>query len=809
MKFKDLLGRQLLFFDGGMGTMLQASGMQPGEIPEYWNMEKPEIIEDIHYRYFCAGADVVETNTFGANPVKMDQGKYTSAEIMKKAVSLVKSAAERCSRETGRTDLFTAASIGPTGKLLEPVGDLSFDDAYEGFRVLAVAAEEAGADVILIETMTDSYEIKAAVLAAKENTSLPVIVTAMLDESGRLLTGGDIRSLNAMLEGLRVDAAGLNCGFGPEQIARFVPEYVNESSLPLLINPNAGMPQTDSEGNTVWTLSPEDFADTVAGFAEEGAFLLGGCCGTTPDHIRALAEKAAGTVPPALTVKERTVVSSGSSSVLLDDGFAVIGEKVNPTGNRPVKEALKSGDMSSIVKLAQDEEQSGAAVLDVNVGLPEIDEVSVLCQAVREIQSVVSVPLMIDSSDAEAMEKALRYYNGKPFINSVSGTEESLSSVLPLCAKYGGVLIALTLDDSGIPHTSEKRVAIAEKIIDRAAQYGISRKDIVVDPLTLTVSAEPDAARVTLETVEKLTEMGIKTCLGISNISFGLPAREIITSAFFTMALQKGLSAAIMNPFSERMMDVIACHNALTGKDPNSASYIARFENRKTVTSSSVSAASSSAVESDRQMDLKKALVRGLKKEAYNEAQLLADQGTDPLVIVNDHIIPALDQVGAEYEKGKVYLPQLLMTAEAAQEAFIVVKALIEKSGSGESVSKGKIVIATVKGDIHDIGKNIVRVLLENYGYEVIDLGKDVSPEDIIDAAEKEKVQLIGLSALMTTTVPNMEATIRLAKERGLDCRFAVGGAVLNESYADMIGADCYCRDAMATVKYAEQLYSR
>lgn len=811
MGLKDLLGKQLLFFDGGMGTMLQGMGLQPGEIPEYWNMEHPDKMIEIHYQYFMAGANVISTNTFGANPVKFPQDKYTSAQVVAADIALAKKAQAKVEKETGRTNLYVITSVGPTGKLLKPLGDLDFDEAYEGFKTIVTAAEKAGSDAILIETMTDSYEIKAAVLAAKENTNLPIIVTVMLDENGKLLTGGTIQSLNAMLEGLGVDGVGLNCGFGPDQIAKFVPEYLETTSLPMLVNPNAGLPQTDENGNTVWALTAEEFGEKVAKFAELGVFNLGGCCGTTPAHIRALVTHAKDIVPPAIEKKHHTVVSSFSRAVEINDDFKIIGEKINPTGNKPVKAALKENNVSALLNLATEQADNGAHILDVNVGLPEIDEVEMLPRVIKEIQSITDTPLMLDTSNYQAMEQAARYYNGKPFINSVSGKQESMDQILPIAQKYGGVLIALTLDDKGIPKTSDARVEVALKIIAEAEKYGISKDDIVVDPLTLTISADPTAAHVTLETVEKLKNLGIKTSLGISNVSYGLPAREVITASFLATAISKGLNAAIMNPLSDKMMEIYHSVRALAGFDVNCAEYITKYENYTVTSGTNGGGNGSSRGNSGNgptKRDLKELLIKGLKEDAYHETEKIAESGMPPLDIVNEYVIPALDQVGALYEQGKVYLPQLLMTAEAAQSAFVVIKKLIEKDAGADSISKGKVVIATVKGDIHDIGKNIVKVLLENYGYQVIDLGKDVAPEDILEAAKREQVKLVGLSALMTTTVPSMEETIRLIKDQCPDCKVAVGGAVLNENYAEIINADFYCKDAMATVKCAEQLYN-
>ncbi len=793
MKFKDLLGKKLLFFDGGMGTMLQAAGLNAGEIPEYWNIEHPEAIIDVHYQYYMAGANIVETNTFGANQVKMPQDKYSSRKIMFEAVKLAQKAAQKCQAETGRKELFVAASMGPCGKLMKPMGELDFDDAYEGYKTLAIAASDAGADVALIETMTDLYEIKAAVLAVKENTDLPIIVSAMLDENGRLLTGGDIGALCATLEGLRVDAVGLNCGFGPEQIAHLIPTYLSKTSLPMMVNPNAGMPESDENGDTIYTLAPEQFATTLAPFAKQGVFMLGGCCGTTPAHIKALVNLAAGTTPPAVTTKTATVVSSYSHAVEINNDFKIIGERINPTGNKAFKEALINSDMGSIIKLALDQQKAGAHIIDVNVGLPEIDEINTLVSIMKEIQAVVDTPLMIDTASPEAMELAARYYNGKPFINSVSGKDDSLKTILPIAAKYGGVVIALTLDETGIPKTADERVKIALKIIDEAAKYGIQKHDIVVDPLTLTVSADQSAANVTLETIKKLHALGIKTSVGASNISFGLPTREYITSTFFTMALTCGLNTAIMNAFSSEMQKVYYSYRALCGFDENCVLYIEKFKKENTI----------SPQNSGDSYDLKSAIINGLKKDAKFAATELI-KTVEPLDIINEYVIPALNIVGENYEKGSIYLPQLLMSAEASQEAFAVVKSLIAKSG--DNINNGKVLLATVKGDVHDIGKNIVRVLLENYGFEVIDLGKDVDPTLVVQTVKDEDIHLVGLSALMTTTLPSMEETIKALRASNLDCKVMVGGAVLNQTYADMIGADNYSKDAMESVKYAQEV---
>lgn len=826
MDIKKRLGKEILFFDGAMGSLLQKSGLPSGYIPEYWNIEKPEVIKGIHKAYLEAGANIIETNSFGANPAKMEDAKYDPADLMKAAVTLAKESIAEikgganadADTDAGKANanakaatkagpagagagrpMYVAASLGTTGRLLEPLGDMTFDQAYDGYKKMWMAAEEAGADLLLIETMTDTYELKAGILAAKENTSLPIIASVMLNENGQLLTGANIEAVVTLLEGLRVDALGINCGFGPHQMAEFVKEMVKTTRLPMLVNPNAGLPKVVG-GETVYDLTIEDFVEETASFVEAGVSLIGGCCGTTPDHIKALIKACEN-----LEVKEPqgeriTRVSSYSHSVKIGQEYSpvVIGEKINPTGNKIFKEALKNDDMGTVLKLAKDQGSRDARVLDINVGLPELDEIFTLEKVMKNIQSVMDLPLMIDTSNTAAMERAVRYYNGKPFINSVNGKAESMEAVLPIAQKYGGVLIALTLDENGILKTAEGRFMVAKKIVDKAAEYGIGPEDIVVDPLTLTVSADKTAAAVTLESIKLIKEkLGVKTSLGVSNVSFGLPSRENITATFYAMALQAGLDAAIMNPFSDKIMSEYYSFRALAGLDESCLDYIAHFENVENTGTTKL-----------KEYTLMDSIVSGLKGDARAATENLAKE-LEPLEIIDKHIIPALEIVGVGFEKGTTYLPQLLMSAEAAQEAFAVVKIAMDKKGQGAQTSKGKIILATVEGDIHDIGKNIVKVLLENYGYEIIDLGKNVPARDILEAAKKEKVRLVGLSALMTTTVPSMEETIKLLRAEGLDCKVVVGGAVLTDEYAKMIHADCYCKDAMATVRYAEQLHNR
>ena len=788
MKLTQRLGKEWLFFDGGTGTILQERGLAAGELPETWNLTRPEELISVHRAYLEAGCDIINANTFGANALKFPDNLR---EIVQAAVAN----AQEARRLSGRTDAYIALDIGPTGRLLQPMGDLPFEKAVELFGEVVRLGAAAGADLVLIETMSDSYEMKAAVLAAKENCDLPVLVTAIFDEKGKLLTGGTVDSVVAMLEGLRVDALGVNCGLGPRQMMPIVRRLTEVSSLPVIVNPNAGLPRSEN-GRTVYDIGPEEFAALMGEIADLGVQALGGCCGTTPAHLRKMIEtcKSRYFVPAAQ--KHRTVVSSFSQAIEIGDAPVIIGERINPTGKSKFKAALRENNIEYILSEGLAQEDNGAHILDVNVGLPEIDEAEMMARVVTRLQGVTALPLQIDTSDPVAMERGMRLYNGKPMLNSVSGKQESMEAVFPLVRKYGGVVVGLTLDENGIPDTAEGRVQIAKKIYETAAEYGISRDDIVIDGLAMTISSDSRSALVTLETLRRVRdELGGKTILGVSNISFGLPQREIINANFFTMALQNGLSCAIINPNSDAMMRAYRSFLALTGQDPQCAGYIAAYGSQPAVPQAAAAAA---------EMPLGESIERGLTGRAA-EAAKAALQTVPPLELVNTELIPALDRVGKGFEKGTVFLPQLLMSAEAAKAAFDVVK---ESMRGAPQRSRGKIILATVKGDIHDIGKNIVKVLLENYGYQVIDLGKDVDPAVIAEAAIRDQVPLIGLSALMTTTVVSMEQTIRLLREKTPDAKIVVGGAVLTQEYADAIGADCYARDAMATVHYADQIFS-
>lgn len=804
MNIRERLGKELLFLDGGMGTLLQAEGLAPGELPETWNIEHPEKVEAIHRRYYEAGSDVVLANTFGANVCKFHDDRYTVEEVIRAGIANAKRAGEQIGKET-----YVALDMGPTGKLLKPMGDLDFDDAYEAFAEAVRYGEKYGADLIHIETMSDTYEVKAAILAAKENSSLPVFVTMIFDERGKLLTGGDVPSVVAMLEGLRVDALGLNCGLGPKQMLPILNDLRRYTSLPIIVKPNAGLPK-QKNGETYYDVEPDEFARIMQEVVKEGACVIGGCCGTTPEHIKKLVEECKELPLREIEKKHDTIVSSYGQAVILDDMPSIIGERINPTGKKKFKEALKNEDMDYILKEAITQQDKGAHILDVNVGLPDIDEVAMMEKVVKELQSVTSLPLQIDTVDGKAMERAMRIYNGKPMINSVNGKQVSMDEVFPLVRKYGGVVVGLTIDEEGIPKDAEGRVRVAGKIINEAAKYGIDKKDIVIDVLTMTISSEKDGAKVTLEALKRVREeFGVRTVLGVSNISFGLPRRPIVNSYFYAMAMQNGLTAGIINPSSEDMMKAYRSYNALMGFDENCTNYISTYAGTtETVTvqaSQAAAAAGNAPKAAGVEMTLKYAIERGLKEEAHHITRDLI--GTrEPLDIIQEELIPALNVVGEGFEKGTVFLPQLLMSADAAKIAFAVIKDVLASSGQEEE-KKEKIILATVKGDIHDIGKNIVKVLLENYGFDVIDLGKDVPPEAIVEKAVEENVTLVGLSALMTTTVVSMEETIKLLREKKPDCKVMVGGAVLNQDYADMIGADFYGKDAMQSVHYAQKFF--
>ncbi|MBO5402990.1 MAG: homocysteine S-methyltransferase family protein [Clostridia bacterium] len=796
MNFREYLKNNIVYLDGGMGTLLQAQGLAAGEHPERWNLSHPDVITSIHKSYFDAGSNVVCTNTFGANILKFAEDELE--EIIKAAVANVNRARD-LSIQKG--EKFIALDIGPSGKLLKPLGDLDFEDAVSVFAKTVKLGVKYGVDLIIIETMNDSYETKAALLAAKENSDLPVIVSNAYGEDGKLMTGATPSAMVALLEGMGVDALGANCSLGPKQLRSVAEELLKYSSVPVILKPNAGLPKS-VDGKTVFDVTADEFSDEVAELIKQGIRVVGGCCGTTPEYIKALYQKTCDFAPIQPQNKNITMVSSYTHTVEFGEKPILIGERINPTGKKRFKQALLAGDMDYILSEGVNQQEKGVDILDVNVGLPDIDEVGMLKNAVCELQTVTDLPLQIDTADVTAMETALRRYNGKAMINSVNGKRESMETVFPLVKKYGGVVVALTLDEDGIPETADGRVKIAEKILYTAAKYGIERKDLIFDTLAMTISADNKSALATLSSLKTIKNMlGCHTSLGVSNISFGLPNRDAVNGTFFALALENGLSAAIMNPYSADMMKTYYTYKALKGMDENCAEYIGAAD-LFTVIAPTTTAETQKTVE-EFSSELQRAVIKGFKEKAAELTKSIL-LSVDPLEIVNNEIIPALNTVGKGFEEKTVYLPQLLMSAEAAKSAFEVIKSFM--AGGEKSADKGTFVIATVHGDIHDIGKNIVKLLLENYGFNVVDLGKDVPPEKIVETAIQLHAPLAGLSALMTTTVPAMEETIKQLKAKAPWCKTVVGGAVLTQEYADKIGADKYAKDAMEAVRYAENI---
>lgn len=787
MTIREEIGKRILFFDGGMGTLLQEQGLQAGELPETWNLKNPEPIIQIHKAYLAAGADIILANTFGAN-------RFKYGEDLEKIVTAGVANAKKAVAESGKK-AYVALDIGSTGKLLKPMGILDFEEAVGVFAEIIRVGEKAGADLILIETMSDTYELKAAVLAAKENSTLPIMATVIFDESKKMLTGASPQVVVSLLEGLGVDALGINCGLGPKQMKEIVKELLKYASIPVIVNPNAGLPRSEN-GKTVFDVGAEEFAEDMEEIVTMGAWFAGGCCGTTPAHIQAMVEKCKEITPVPITPKNYTFVTSYSTAVELGGRPVIIGERINPTGKSKFKQALRDHNIDYILEEGVKQEDSGAHILDVNVGLPEIDEAAMMETIVYELQSIMPIPLQIDTTNMEAMERALRIYNGKPMINSVNGKAEIMEQVFPLVKKYGGVVVGLALDEDGIPDTTEGRLAIAEKIYQTGEKYGISRKDIVIDALVMTMSTNNESAKITLDTVKEITARGGKTVLGVSNISFGLPQRELINAAFFTMAMNNGLSAGIINPNAKAMRQAYDTFCVLGGYDAQCMNYIENY--------AVTDAPNAAAKPATAKLNLTDSIIKGLKDQAYRatEEEL---KTKEPMEIINGELVPALDVVGQGFEKGTMFLPQLLMSAEAAKAGFEAIRQYVQSHGEAQE-KKATIVIATVKGDIHDIGKNIVKVLLENYGYEVIDLGKDVPPEKIVETVVDKHAPLVGLSALMTTTVVNMEESIKELHKEAPWCKIMVGGAVLTQEYADMIGADFYGKDAMQSVYYAERL---
>ena len=780
MDFKELIKQGTVLLDGAMGTMLQNAGLEAGAAPELLNIDKPELIEDIHRKYVEAGSQIVYANTFGANRYKLKNNSVK--EIISAGISIAKKA---CGKKA-----LVALDIGPIGQLLEPSGTMTFEEAYDIFKEQIIAGKSA--DVIVFDTMTDLYELKAAVLAAKENSRQPIVCTMTFEENRRTFTGCCVSSMALLLNGLGVDAVGINCSLGPSQLIPICKELLEWTDMPVVLKPNAGLPDPVTGK---YDVSPEEFAEQMKYAASCGVKIFGGCCGTTPEYISALKKALDGTEVRRRKALPRSAVCTPSRTVVIDRP-RIIGERINPTGKKLFKEALRNNDTGYILNQAIEQIRAGADILDVNVGLPEIDEKAMMIKAVKEIQSVTDAPLQIDSTIPEVLEAALRIYNGKPIVNSVNGEESSLETVLPLVKKYGAAVVGLTLDKNGIPPKAEQRFAIAEKILKRAMYYGIPKEDVFIDCLTLTASAEQEAVMETLRALGRVKkELGLKTVLGVSNISFGLPNRPLINQNFLTMALTYGLDLPIINPNVDAMTGAVRAYKLLANIDKNSFDFIAAYNS---------AAVQKTENKDENNISLEYAVENGLKDEsAKATAELL--KIADPMEIINGALIPALDKAGEQFEKGTIFLPQLILTAGAAQAAFGVIR---EKmiSENLSPVSKGKIVLATVKGDIHDIGKNIVKVLLENYGYTVIDLGKDVPCEEVVRAALEHRVKLVGLSALMTTTLKSMEETIRLLRESGSECKVVVGGAVLTPEYAEKIGADFYAKDAKETCDIAKRI---
>ncbi len=797
MNFSEFLKNNIVYLDGGMGTLLQEQGLAAGELPERWNLSHPETITAIHKAYFDAGSHVATANTFGANALKFSDKELE--EIIRAALANA-DAARRESR--AGQEKFIALDIGPSGKLLKPLGDLDFEEAVSLFAKTVHLGKKYGADLILIETMNDAYETKAALLAARENADLPVIVTNAYGADGKLMTGASPAAMAALLEGMGADAIGANCSLGPKQLAGVIEELLICASVPVVVQPNAGLPKIEN-GQTAFDVTPQEFAREVSTLMQKGVRVAGGCCGTTPAYIQALTRETSAMRPMPITHKDITVVSSYTHAVQFGETPILIGERINPTGKKRFKQALLENDINYILSEGISQQEKGVHILDVNVGLPDIDETTMLTTAVTELQAVLDLPLQIDTANITAMEASLRRYNGKALINSVNGKEESMNAVFPLMKKYGGVAVALTLDENGIPGTSDGRIAIAKKILKKAAEYGIHPKDIVFDTLAMTVSADNTAALATLTALRRIkAELGCHTSLGVSNVSFGLPNRDAINSTFFALALENGLSAAIMNPYSADMMKTYFTYRALKGLDENCTDYIRAAQSFTFTVQAGISLpAAEQPSPEEYASDLQKAIRKGLSKKAGEITKELLRTAA-PLEIVNGEIIPALNTVGEGFENKTVYLPGLLMSAEAAKSAFEEIKSHL--AGRERTAGKGTFVIATVHGDIHDIGKNIVKLILENYGFDVIDLGKDVPPEAIVETVVRTHADFAGLSALMTTTVPAMEKTVKLLKEKAPFCRTVVGGAVLTQEYADKMGADKYAKDAMEAVRYAE-----
>ena len=795
MEIKEYIKENILVFDGAMGTMLQKKGLKIGENPDLFNIYEREKVKETHIEYIESGAKVITTNTFGANEIRLGENAHLVEKVIDEAISIAKEA-------RGDKDVYIALDIGPSGQLLEPMGTLSFDRAYEIFKRQVIQGEKSGADLILIETMMDLYEAKAAVLAAKENSNLPVFCTMSFDEGGRTFAGCLPESMAIVLEGLGVDAIGVNCSLGPKELLPIIKRIKSVTNLPIMAQPNAGLPVI-SNGEAIYNITVDEFVYWINQFVNEGVSIIGGCCGTNPEFISEL-KKIADNNKRVKREKVDTKSVCTPSKFIEIEGVKVIGERINPTGKKLFKEALKNNDLDYILKQGIEQVEVGADILDVNVGLPEINEKDMMVKVIKELQGVLDIPLQIDSSDPEVIESALRIYNGKAIVNSVNGEDEVLDRVLPIVKKYGANVVGLTLDKNGIPSTSEERFKIAEKIINKAEEYGIDKNNVFIDCLVLTASAQQEEVMETIKAIRKVKEeLGVKTVLGVSNISFGLPCREIINETFLALAIGNGLDLPIMNPNSKGMMDVINSYNVLANIDKGAKKYIESYGNVNI--ERGIKVVKEKDKEENEDKDLRYIIIKGLKEEATDatEEVLLTMNELD---LVNEVLIPALDEVGIKYEKGEIFLPQLIQSAETVKKSFEVIKKRLI-SNNTDNISKGRIILATVKGDIHDIGKNIVKVILENYGYEILDLGKDVEIEEVVKTANEEKIKLVGLSALMTTTLKSMKETIKALKESGYDGKVFVGGAVLTKEYADIMGADYYAKDAKEAVEVAKIIF--
>lgn len=791
-----------LLFDGAMGTQLQARGLPVGEQSEYFNLSHPEVVQAIHAEYVAAGADVITTNTFQTNRRKLPAAEV--APIIAKAIELAQAAHPK----------YVAYDMGPIGELMAPMGTLSFNEAYDVFAEQAIAAAEHGADLILIETMADLLETKAAVLAVKENTTLPVFATLTYQADGRTFVGTDPQTATLTIQALGVDAIGLNCSLGPEQLLPLVDDILQYATVPVMVQPNAGLPDIE-DGQTVYHLTAAEFTKYLKIMVAHGVSIIGSCCGSTPEFTRSLRAVLNTQAKVTPQVKRHTAVTSSLQTVILDDGVHVIGERINPTGKKKLKAALREQDLGYIIKEAIAQKDAGADILDVNVGLPELDEPKTLLQVSQELQNIVPLPLQLDSADPVALAAAARQYNGLPLINSVNGKAESLAEILPIAKKYGGVILGLALDEDGIPDTAAGRLAIAKRIVETAGEYGIPKESVMIDPLVLTASAQQAQVQVTLDTIKLVTaQLGVKTVIGLSNVSFGLPNRELLNSTFLAAAVGAGLAAPIMNPLAKGTMNTLAALKVFKNQDTNSANYIEQAQQGKfTVTAGSPvgqaptdKAGATTAQTAEGPLDLKQMIIAGRKELTAAETKRQLAELT-PLEVVNQFFVPALDVVGTQFEKGELFLPQLMQSAEAVKNAQVVLKKALLQGDAPAQVAPEKILLATVAGDIHDIGKNIVRMVLENYGYQIIDLGKDVPIATVVATVREQNIKLVGLSALMTTTVRNMQATISAVRAAGLDAKFMVGGAVLNEEYTTFVGADYYAPDAMASVKIAQAFF--